>query len=89
MKLFVIHDVEDDRTRLKVATLCQDYGLARVQYSMFFGELSANRRDELGQRLRRLVGKRTAYIVLPPLCERDLAAMQEVGAPLCRLPLPI
>ncbi len=35
----------------------------------------------------RLVGKKQAYVVLLPVCERDVAAMLEVGAPLCRLPL--
>lgn len=88
MKVFVIYDIEDDRARTKVATACQDYGLVRVQFSLFFGELSRNRQEELTQRVRRLVGKKPAYIVVLPICERDLGAMLEVGAPLCRLPLP-
>ena len=87
MKLFVLYDVEDDRARLKVAETCLDYGLVRVQYSTFFGALSSNRQEELAQRLRRVVGKRPAYILLLPVCERDVTAMQEIGAPLCRLPL--
>lgn len=89
MKLFVIYDIEDDRVRAKVADVCQDYGLARVQFSTFFGDLSRNRQEELAQRIGRLVGKKSAYVVLVPICERDLSAMQEVGAPLCRLPLQI
>ena len=87
MKLFVIYDIENDRVRTKVADACQDYGLARVQFSAFFGELSRNRQEELAQRISRLVGKKPAYVLLLPICDRDLAAMQEVGAPLCRLPL--
>jgi len=87
VKLFVIYDIEDNRTRVKVADACQDYGLARVQFSTFFGDLSRNRQEELAQRIGRLVGKKQAYVVLLPICERDIAAMQEVGAPLCRLPL--
>lgn len=86
MKLFVIYDIEDDRTRAKVADMCQDYGLARIQFSTFFGDLSRNRKEELGQRIKRLVGKKTAYVLLLPVCERDITAMEEVGAPLCRLP---
>ena len=87
MKLFVIYDVENDGVRTKVANACQDYGLARVQFSTFFGDLSRDRQEELAQRIGRLVGKKPAYVLLLPICDRDLAAMQEVGAPLCRLPL--
>lgn len=86
MKLFVIYDIEDDRNRAKVADMCQDYGLARIQFSTFFGELSRNRTEELGQRIKRQVGKKPAYVLLLPICDRDIAAMEEVGAPLCRLP---
>ncbi len=87
MKLFLMYDVEDDRVRTKVADACQDYGLARVQFSTFFGDLSRNRQEELMERVRRLLGKKQGYIVLVPICDRDVAALLEVGAPLCRLPL--
>jgi len=87
MKLFLMYDIEDNRVRTKVADACQDYGLARVQFSTFFGDLSRNRQEELMQRVRRLVGKKQGYALLVPVCERDIAAMVEVGAPLCRLPL--
>jgi len=86
VKLFVIYDIEDDRARSKVADTCLDYGLKRIQFSTFFGDLSRNRQEELTQRIRRLLGKKPAYVVLLPICERDMAAMQEVGAPLCHLP---
>lgn len=87
MKTFVIYDIEDDRARTKVATACLDYGLMRVQFSTFFGDLSRNRQEELVQRITRLVGKKPAYVLLLPICERDVVGMLEVGAPLCRLPL--
>ncbi len=87
MKLFLIYDIEDDGTRGKVADTCQNYGLTRVQYSTFFGDLTRNRQEELALRLRRLIGRRRAYVLVVPICERDMATMQEIGAPLCRLPL--
>lgn len=87
MKLFVIYDIENDKTRLKVADMCLDYGLVRIQFSTFFGDLTRNRQEELGQKIRRLVGKQGAYVLLLPVCENDIRQMQEVGAPLCRLPL--
>jgi CRISPR-associated protein Cas2 len=87
VKTFVIYDVEDDRVRTKIADACQDYGLMRIQFSTFFGELSRNRQEELQQRIGRLIGKTAAYVVLLPICHHDMDAMLEVGAPLCRLPL--
>lgn len=81
MKLFLIYDIQEDRARTRVADLCKDFGLKRVQYSTFFGDLSRNRQEELMQRVRRLVKDTDAYVLLLPTCERDLAAVLEAGAP--------
>ena len=81
VKLFLIYDIQEDRTRGKVADLCKDYGLRRVQYSTFFGDLSRNRQEELIQRIRRLVDPAEAYVLLLPTCERDLGMVLEAGAP--------
>jgi len=66
MKLFLVYDIQEDKARTKVAAACKDYGLRRVQYSTFFGDLNRNRQEELMQRVRR-VG--------------DLAVVLEAGAP--------
>jgi CRISPR-associated protein Cas2 len=81
VKLFVIYDIQDDKQRAKVADACKDYGLRRVQFSTFFGDLNRNRQEELMQRVRRIVGDGEAYVLLLPTCERDLAAVLEVGRP--------
>lgn len=81
MKLFVIYDIDDDRARTKVAAACKDYGLRRVQFSTFFGDLNRNRQEELMQRIRRIATTDDAYVLLVPTCERDLAAILEVGTP--------
>ena len=81
MKLFLIYDIQEDRARNKVAVLCKDYGLRRVQYSTFFGDLSRNRQEELILRIRRVIDAEGAYVLLLPTCERDLANLLEAGAP--------
>jgi CRISPR-associated protein Cas2 len=81
MKVFLIYDIQDDKARGKVADLCKDYGLRRVQFSTFFGDLSRNRQEELMLRVRRLVEPTEAYVLLLPTCERDLALVLEAGAP--------
>jgi CRISPR-associated protein Cas2 len=81
MKLFLIYDIQDDKARTRVAEACKDYGLRRVQYSTFFGDLNRNRQEELMQRVRRIVNGGDAYVLLLPTCERDLAAVLEAGKP--------
>lgn len=64
-----------------MADLCKDYGLRRVQFSTFFGDLSRNRQEELILKVRRLVDPEEAYVLLLPVCERDLALVLEAGTP--------
>lgn len=72
MKSVLIYDISSDKIRAKVADACLDYGLARIQYSSFFGEISANHLEELLQRIRRLIGKAEAKVEVFPICEKDL-----------------
>lgn len=81
MKLFLIYDIQDDKARNKVADLCKDYGLRRVQFSTFFGDLNRNRQEELMHCIRKRVDPKGAYVLLLPTCERDLASVLEAGAP--------
>lgn len=72
MKTLLIYDIENDRLRLKVADACLDYGLQRIQFSAFFGEISANRTEELLMRIRRLAGDLQCRVDLFPICDSDL-----------------
>jgi CRISPR-associated protein Cas2 len=81
VRVFLIYDIQDDKTRGRVADLCKDYGLRRVQFSTFFGDLSRNRQEEIILKVRRLVDPAEAYVLLLPVCERDLALVLEAGAP--------
>lgn len=74
----LIYDIPDDRLRARVADACLDYGLTRVQYSAFRGELTVNRRGEILQRLRRLIGQHPARITAFPICEKDIRLVAEV-----------
>jgi CRISPR-associated protein Cas2 len=67
----VVYDISDDRTRTKVADICLDYGLDRIQYSAFEGELVRTHQEELMLRLQEQLGKHSGNIQLYPLCERD------------------
>ena len=78
MKCLLIYDIPDDGLRTKVADVCLDYGLRRIQYSSFLGELSHNRQGEILLKLKRRIGKKEANVQLFPLCEKDLALRREI-----------
>lgn len=69
MRCLVIYDISDDRIRTKVADACLDYGLLRVQWSAFVGELNQTYQRELLLKIHSLVGKKAAKIRLLPINE--------------------
>ena len=76
--VLVIYDIPDDRIRYKISERCKDYGLDRIQYSAFAGELDRNRREELMLRLKKTLGRKEGNIRLQPVCTRDLALVKEL-----------
>jgi CRISPR-associated protein Cas2 len=72
MFCLVVYDIPDDAARTKVADVCLDYGLQRIQYSAFAGDISPNHQAELFLKIRRHIGNRAANVQLFPICERDL-----------------
>ena len=76
----VVYDISNDRIRTRVAELCLDYGLSRIQLSAFLGDLSRSHQDELLQRTRRALGRSPGHVALFPLCEADFSSRREVSA---------
>ena len=78
MQTLVIYDIPDDKIRNQVGEACKDYGLERIQYSAFLGEINHNRRGELYQRLRRTLGRDEGNIQIYPFCEKDIKLKSEI-----------
>jgi CRISPR-associated protein Cas2 len=78
MKVLLIYDIPDDRARSKVADLCLDYGLERVQYSAFQGKLRRTHQEELVMRVKKRLGKKPGDVRLIPICDKDWAARLEI-----------
>jgi CRISPR-associated protein Cas2 len=78
MKTLLIYDIPEDRLRSRVADICLDYGLRRIQYSAFFGDVSRNRQEEIIRKVRNKAGKKPISLHLFPICEKDLASMISV-----------
>ncbi|GHO88876.1 CRISPR-associated endonuclease Cas2 [Dictyobacter formicarum] len=70
MRYLLIYDITHDGTRTKVADACLDYGLARIQYSAFLGELSATHQRELLLKIKQRAGTHGLNVHLFPLDEK-------------------
>lgn len=77
--LFIIYDVESDKIRKKIFTICEDYGLSSIQYSTFFGTLSPNKYQELFLKLKDSTAKESKNIILIPVCNGDFKKILASG----------
>jgi CRISPR-associated protein Cas2 len=78
VRVVLIYDITDDRVRDKIANACLDYGLDRLQYSTFTGELAHTHQEELMLRVKKLLGDRPGNVQLIPVCIKDWSARLEV-----------
>lgn len=67
--VIVIYDIPDDRIRQKVSEACLDYGLDRVQFSAFQGQMKRSHQKELMSRVKRLLGRAPGKVQLIPISE--------------------
>ena len=82
MQCIVIYDIASDRVRNKVADICMDYGLNRIQYSAFAGDLLRTHQQELVKKARQRLGKSEGKVCLFCIGEREWTQRLEV----CVLP---
>ena len=78
MRYLLIYDISHDGTRNKIADFCLDYGLARIQYSAFLGQLTSAQQRELLLKIRQRLGDHGANIQLFPLDEKAWAARRSI-----------
>jgi CRISPR-associated protein Cas2 len=69
----LVYDIPDDRKRTKVADVCLDYGLDRIQYSAFRGWLLPTQQEELFLKVKKVLGKKPGNIQMFPVCAEDWA----------------
>lgn len=81
MQCLVIYDISSDRIRGKVSDICLDYGLARIQYSAFMGNLGTTHQTELYRLLQRALGKARGSIQIMPMDDRSYSARRLLGSP--------
>ncbi|GHT62510.1 hypothetical protein AGMMS50239_16040 [Bacteroidia bacterium] len=63
----IAYDIEDDKTRNKVAKLLEKYG-ARVNYSVFECMFTSVQLQKTKESIAKLVDRRTDSVVFYPIC---------------------
>ncbi len=74
---YVFYDIEKDKIRNRVGSVCKNYGMERIQFSGFIGYLSRNKREELGVKLRDVLSEGKGKILIQPVCEKDFQEYKE------------
>jgi CRISPR-associated protein Cas2 len=78
MKCLLVYDISHDRTRSKIADFCLDYGLDRIQYSAFLGELARTHQEELMLKIGQRLGDRMGKVQLFAICRSDWRQRLEI-----------
>jgi CRISPR-associated protein Cas2 len=79
MLTWIVYDITKDRTRTKIAKRCQDFGLYRVQKSVFLGDIEGNRVEEILLFSRELMDAETDSVYVFPMCREDFDRVRILG----------
>jgi CRISPR-associated protein Cas2 len=79
MLTWIVYDITKDRTRTKIAKRCLDFGIYRVQKSVFLGDLAPNRIDEILLFSQELLDLDTDSVYIFPMCQADFDRVRIVG----------
>lgn len=72
MILWVMYDIENDKSRTKIAKLCKHAGLYRVQYSVFLGTIENNEKDSLALQIEELINPQADKVYMFPMSKNEL-----------------
>ncbi len=78
MLVWVIYDIADDKIRGQVSRACLDYGLYRVQKSVFLGSLNKNEWDSLAVECEGMIKDEDSVYVFP-LCDDCFKKIKLIG----------
>lgn len=79
MIAWVLYDIKNDKVRSKVAKLCKQAGLYRVQYSVFLGTLDANGKDVLELQIAGLIDEEKDSVYIFPMSKAELKMTALLG----------
>lgn len=77
--VWVIYDIVEDKKRNKIAKLCKNKGLYRVQKSVFLGTLNNNQIDEINLQCSDIMDEKVDSVYIFPMCEADFKKVKLLG----------
>lgn len=75
----MIYDITENKPRQKVSDRCKNYGLYRVQKSVFLGDLNSNDRDSLAVECEELVDTERDSVYIFPMDEQSFQKVRLIG----------
>lgn len=79
MICWVLYDIKKDKPRSKVAKICKQSGLYRVQKSVFLGSLEDNEKDTLELSVSDLIDEETDSVYIFPMSKNELRQTALLG----------
>lgn len=79
MIVWVLYDIENDRHRNKVAKLCKQAGLYRVQFSVFLGTLNRQEKDTLRLQIEEYINEDVDKVYIFPMSRDELGQTELLG----------
>jgi CRISPR-associated protein Cas2 len=75
---FVIYDISEDDLRFNVAAVCKEYGLERIQKSVFFGPLTKMQYRELKIKVDEIIEDGNGTVLFNLLCDSCVKKKDEI-----------
>ena len=77
--VWVIYDISSNKRRNAVIKACKNYGLYRVQKSVFLGTLNRNEIDSIALECKDAIDIDVDSVYVFPLCEDDFKKVKLIG----------
>ena len=71
MLTWFIYDITDDKIRSNIVKIAREYGLYRVQKSVFLGNVNKNKMDEIILESKKIINLKEDSVYIFPMCEKD------------------
>ncbi|MBF4806412.1 MAG: CRISPR-associated endonuclease Cas2 [Pseudoleptotrichia goodfellowii] len=71
MITWFIYDITDNKIRNNIVKTAKEYGLYRVQKSVFLGNVNKNKLDEIILESKKIINEKEDSVYIFPMCEKD------------------
>lgn len=79
MIVWVLYDIKDDKTRNRIAKMCKQTGLYRVQYSVFLGKITPHQKDGLSLQIEEEIDAEVDSVYIFPMSKDELQQTDLLG----------